>query len=90
MVCRQLWSKNVYYLLFIMFALDRPLSVGQMFLSFFFGLSTNYYLALVIRTLWGFTNGNLGVLKTYVSETCSEDMQSFGFSILVTMGGIAK
>lgn len=64
--------------------------LGQMFLSLFFGLSTNYYLALIIRTLWGFTNGNLGVLKTYVSETCSEDMQSLGFSIIVTMGGIAK
>lgn len=65
-------------------------NLGQMFLSLFFGLSTNYYVALVIRTLWGFTNGNLGVLKTYVSETCSEDMQSLGFSIIVTMGGIAK
>ena len=67
-----------------------PCNLGQMFLSLFFGLSTNYYVALVIRTLWGFTNGNLGVLKTYVSETCSEDMQSLGFSIIVTMGGIAK
>ena len=67
-----------------------PYDLGQMFLSLFFGLSTNYYVALVIRTLWGFTNGNLGVLKTYVSETCSEDMQSLGFSVIVTMGGIAK
>ena len=61
-----------------------------MILAVVFGLAPNFYIALVIRTLWGFTNGNLGVLKTYVSEVCSEDMQSLGFSIIVTMGGIAK
>ncbi|KNB45334.1 protein zinc induced facilitator-like protein [Blastocystis sp. subtype 4] len=64
--------------------------LGQMVLSICFGLAPNYYLALIIRTLWGFTNGNLGVLKTYVSEMCSEDKQSLGFSILVTMGGISN
>ncbi|KAK8827551.1 hypothetical protein WA577_007098 [Blastocystis sp. JDR] len=62
----------------------------QMILAVVFGLAPNFYIALVIRTLWGFTNGNLGVLKTYVSEVCSEDMQSLGFSIIVTMGGIAN
>ena len=61
-----------------------------MVLSVCFGLAPNYYLALFIRTFWGFTNGNLGVLKTYVSEMCSEDKQSLGFSIIVTMGGISK
>ena len=61
-----------------------------MVLSICYGLAPNYYLALIIRTLWGFTNGNLGVLKTYVSEMCSEDKHSLGFSILVTMGGISK
>lgn len=61
-----------------------------MFLAFFFGLAPNYVLALCIRGLWGFTNGNLGVLKTYVSEVCSEDKQSLGFSVIVTMGGISK
>ena len=66
------------------------LCVGQMVLALLFGLAPNYYLAICIRGLWGFTNGNLGVLKTYVSEMCSEDKQSLGFSILVTMGGIAK
>ena len=61
-----------------------------MVLAILFGLAPNYYLAILIRTFWGFTNGNLGVLKTYVSEVCSEDMQSLGFSIIVTMGGISK
>ena len=61
-----------------------------MVLAMVFGLAPNYAFALTIRTLWGFTNGNLGVLKTYVSEVCSEDMQSLGFSVIVTMGGIAK
>lgn len=61
-----------------------------MFLALFFGLAPNYALALCIRGLWGFTNGNLGVLKTYVSEVCSEDKQSLGFSVIVTMGGISK
>lgn len=61
-----------------------------MILALLFGLAPNYYFAICVRTLWGFTNGNLGVLKTYVSEMCSEDKQSLGFSLLVTMGGIAK
>lgn len=61
-----------------------------MVLALLFGLAPNYYLAICIRALWGFTNGNLGVLKTYVSEMCSEDKQSLGFSIIVTMGGISK
>lgn len=61
-----------------------------MVLALLFGLAPNYYLAICIRTLWGFTNGNLGVLKTYVSEMCSEDKQSLGFSLIVTMGGISK
>ncbi len=61
-----------------------------MILAMVFGLAPNFSIALVIRTLWGFTNGNIGVIKTYVSEVCSEDMQSLGFSIIVTMGGIAK
>lgn len=61
-----------------------------MFLAMFFGLVPNYYLAILVRTLWGFCNGNAAVLKTYISEVCSEDMQSLGFSVLVTVFGIAK
>lgn len=29
-----------------------------------FGFSTNFYMALVARFLWGLLNGNLGVVKT--------------------------
>ena len=61
-----------------------------MILAFLFGIAPNYYLAICIRTLWGFTNGNAGVLKTYVSEMCSEDKQPLGFSVLVTMFGLSK
>ena len=39
-----------------------------------FGLSTNFYLAISLRLLWGVMDGYLGICKTILSEVCSPDM----------------
>jgi MFS family permease len=33
-----------------------------------FGFSQNFVWAIVARCLWGILNGNVGVVKTYISE----------------------
>lgn len=41
----------------------------------FFGFSQNFTWAILARLLWGMLNGNIGVVKTYISEVRTE-MQS--------------
>lgn len=38
----------------------------------FFGFSQNFTWAIMARLLWGMLNGNIGVVKTYVSEVRTE------------------
>ncbi|KAK1828184.1 major facilitator superfamily domain-containing protein [Podospora conica] len=48
-----------------------------------FGFSTSFYQALFFRALGGITNGNIGVLRTMISETIKEKKyQSRAFLIL--------
>ncbi|KAI0402263.1 major facilitator superfamily domain-containing protein [Xylaria palmicola] len=48
-----------------------------------FGFSTSFYQALLFRSLGGITNGNIGVLRTMISETIREKKyQSRAFLIL--------
>ncbi|KAI0423422.1 major facilitator superfamily domain-containing protein [Xylaria sp. FL1042] len=48
-----------------------------------FGFSTSFYQALFFRSLGGITNGNIGVMKTMISETILEKRyQSRAFLIL--------
>ncbi|KAI1751393.1 major facilitator superfamily domain-containing protein [Xylaria castorea] len=48
-----------------------------------FGFSTTFYQALFFRSLGGITNGNIGVLRTMISETIQEKkFQSRAFLIL--------
>ncbi|KAI0540594.1 major facilitator superfamily domain-containing protein [Xylaria digitata] len=48
-----------------------------------FGFSTSFYQALFFRSLGGITNGNIGVLRTMISETIREKKyQSRAFLIL--------
>ncbi|KAI0189917.1 MFS multidrug transporter-like protein [Xylaria flabelliformis] len=48
-----------------------------------FGFSTTFYQALFFRSLGGITNGNIGVLRTMISETIREKKyQSRAFLIL--------
>ena len=41
---------------------------GTMAAITLFGLSPNFYVALLARFLWGLLNGNLGVVKTVCIE----------------------
>ena len=41
---------------------------GTIFSELLFGFSQNFGWAIAGRFLWGLLNGNLGVVKTYVSE----------------------
>lgn len=41
----------------------------------------------VARFLWGALNGNIGVVKTYLSEVCDDSNQAKGMAILSTSFG---
>ncbi|KAK8799426.1 hypothetical protein WA158_002641 [Blastocystis sp. Blastoise] len=60
------------------------------FITNAFGLSPNYPVALIFRTLWGFFNGNIGAAKTYISEICNPKTQALGFSLFTTTMGISN
>lgn len=43
---------------------------GTIFSITLFGFSQNFAWAVSARLLWGLLNGNIGVVKTYLSEVC--------------------
>ncbi|KAK3994666.1 major facilitator superfamily domain-containing protein [Cladorrhinum sp. PSN332] len=56
---------------------------GSMVSSLGFGFSTTFWQALVFRSIGGITNGNVGVLRTMISETVQEKKyQSRAFLLL--------
>ncbi|KAI1158762.1 major facilitator superfamily domain-containing protein [Nemania serpens] len=57
--------------------------LGTMVSCLGFGFSTSFYQALFFRSLGGITNGNIGVMRTMISETIVEKKyQSRAFLIL--------
>ncbi|GAW17156.1 hypothetical protein ANO14919_066060 [Xylariales sp. No.14919] len=57
--------------------------LGTMVSCLGFGFSTSFYQALFFRSLGGITNGNIGVLRTMISETVLEKKyQSRAFLVL--------
>ena len=44
---------------------------GTIFSITLFGFSQNFAWAVSARLLWGLLNGNIGVVKTYLSEVCT-------------------
>ena len=64
--------------------------IGVIICMTIFGLATDFWVAFISRTLWGFLNGNLGIAKTYISEICNDYTQTFGFSIFQTVGGFSS
>lgn len=64
--------------------------VGVIICMNIFGLATDFWVAFISRTLWGFLNGNLGIAKTYISEICNDYTQTLGFSIFQTVGGFSS
>ncbi|KAK4229401.1 major facilitator superfamily domain-containing protein [Podospora fimiseda] len=56
---------------------------GTMISSLGFGFSTTFWQALIFRCIGGITNGNVGVLRTMISETVQEKKyQSRAFLLL--------
>ncbi|KAL9235174.1 hypothetical protein vseg_009961 [Gypsophila vaccaria] len=53
-----------------------------------FGLSTNFWMAVITRFLLGSFNGLLGPVKAYISEICREEHQALGMSVITTAWGI--
>ncbi|OAY64943.1 Protein ZINC INDUCED FACILITATOR-LIKE 1 [Ananas comosus] len=53
-----------------------------------FGLSVNYWMAIITRFLLGALNGLLGPVKAYASELCRPEHQALGMSLVSTAWGI--
>ncbi|XP_021739955.1 protein ZINC INDUCED FACILITATOR-LIKE 1-like [Chenopodium quinoa] len=53
-----------------------------------FGLSVNFWMAVLARFLLGSLCGILGPAKAYVSEVCREDHQAVAMSMITTAWGI--
>eukprot|EP01035_Chromulina_nebulosa_P017496 gene17496-23052_t len=47
-----------------------------------FGFSVTYWQAVLGRSLSGFLSGNLGVLKTYLTEITDDSNRGYGFSLM--------
>ena len=74
MACRSIWAKagtGDNYIRYYYFPMSTLVNSIVMIL---FGLSTNFYLAISLRLLWGVMDGYLGICKTILSEVCSPDM----------------
>lgn len=54
------------------------------------GVTTNYYIALLIRLIHGISDGLLNVTKTIVTEMSSEKNVSLGTSFVFIGGAIGK
>ncbi|KAG6423163.1 hypothetical protein SASPL_113551 [Salvia splendens] len=52
-----------------------------------FGLSVNYWMAIITRFLLGSMNGLLGPIKAYACETVRDEYQSYGLSAVSTAWG---
>ncbi|XVE68383.1 hypothetical protein DITRI_Ditri09bG0064100 [Diplodiscus trichospermus] len=53
-----------------------------------FGLSTNFWVAVLTRFLLGSLCGILGPMRAYASEVCPKEHQALGMSIICTSWGI--
>ncbi|KAI3908074.1 hypothetical protein MKW98_003719 [Papaver atlanticum] len=53
-----------------------------------FGLSTNFWMALISRFLLGSFNGLLGPIKAYACEVCREEYQALALSLVSTAWGV--
>ncbi|CAN1804376.1 Protein ZINC INDUCED FACILITATOR-LIKE 1 [Linum perenne] len=61
---------------------------AMVILNILFGLSGNFWMAIIMRSLLGCLNGLIGTIKAYASEIFREDQQALGFSTVSTAWGI--
>ncbi|XP_062114756.1 protein ZINC INDUCED FACILITATOR-LIKE 1-like [Humulus lupulus] len=63
-------------------------TVAVVIFNTFFGLSTNYWMAISTRFLLGSMCGILGPMRAYVAEICRKEYQALGISTITTSWGI--
>ncbi|CAN0880463.1 Protein ZINC INDUCED FACILITATOR-LIKE 1 [Linum grandiflorum] len=61
---------------------------AMVILNILFGLSVNFWMAIVMRSLLGCMNGLIGTTKAYASEIFREDRQALGLTTVSTAWGI--
>ncbi|KAF5177895.1 Zinc induced facilitator-like [Thalictrum thalictroides] len=59
-------------------------TVSVVLFNTLFGLSTSFWMAVVIRFLLGCMNGLLGPMQAYASEVSREEHQALALSLLST------
>jgi MFS family permease len=64
--------------------------VGTMASVTLFGLATNFWVACFARFAWGLLNGNIGIAKTLVAESCTVRQQARAFSGLGVMSAVGR
>ena len=64
--------------------------VGTIICTICFGLSRSLTWAITSRVLWGLSNGNLGVVKTYIAEITDDSNKAKAFTLLGMSGGIGR
>jgi len=65
-------------------------TLGTAFGTLVFGFSTSYTQAVLGRVMSGLLSGNLGILKSYLTEITDDTNRSDGFSILQIAGSIGN
>ena len=65
-------------------------SVGNIVCITGFGLSSNYYLSLVIRFIHGLTDGSLGVTKIILAEISNDRNISLGSSFFFVSVAVGR
>jgi MFS family permease len=64
--------------------------IGSTFFIALFGVSPNYACAVFSRLIWGLSNGNIGVGKTYLGEILDDTNSLRGTSYYVMMSGFGR
>jgi MFS family permease len=57
-------------------------TLGTIVSTLLFGLSPNFFFALVMRSLTGLLNGNIATTKSYMADITDESNQNLAFSII--------
>jgi MFS family permease len=64
--------------------------VGTIIAAVLFGFSPTFFVAVFMRFLWGFLNGNVGVGKTYIGEILDDTNTAKGMPLYGVIGGVGR
>ena len=63
---------------------------GTVVAALFFGFSSNFWMCVFARFLWGFLNGNIGVSKTYMAEITDDSNNARSMALYGVIGGFGR